>query len=633
MGWGRLGQIINSGACVMAGAVMILAVGLIHALNAEAATESRVALVIGNGSYAEAPLRNPVNDARAMAAALRDLKFDVTLLENADRVTMQRASLDFGRKLKDDVVGLFYFAGHGMQVKGVNYLIPISAHVGSEEEVEVEAMDVNYILARMAVAKNQFNIVILDACRNNPFERSFRSSTAGLAAISAPRGTLIAYATAPGSVAADGQGANGLYTGELVAALRKPNLPLEQTFKLARAEVVNKSNGKQTPWESSSVIGNFVFRSEAVPQASVQAAPENPDVALWSAVKDSSNPSDYRAYLQAHPNGLYAVLAKQRIEALTAAQTEQQSRAAREAASSADTRLWNAVKDSDNQADYRAYLDAQPQGMFAVLAKQRMEALARAQTEQQSKAAREAANSLDANLWNAVKDSSNPADYQAYLDAQPKGVYAAVARRRIEVLSSARDEQFSKATREAADKAAKDALAKTQQLEQQGTAQKQVAALTPPSTSSLGTSTATDAALPAAQSLDAAGVQAYLKANWTGMQKAAKAHFLDPDNTWYYNAQVRPLDGARLTFSNVSYFDVMPSTAGGHADVIVLLQGSWMFPRNVFTAGTQAFTLYMKFTFQGEGDQLAIRDYTRIPRDEINAMYKAAPSGNAGMTR
>ena len=134
-----------------------------------------------------------------------------------------------------------------MQVRGVNYLIPVGAQATSEEEVEVEAVDVNYILARMATARNQFNIVILDACRNNPFERSFRSSSSGLAAISAPRGTLIAYATAPGSVAADGDGRNGLYTGELIAALKTPDLPLEQTFKRARAEVVNKSGGRQTP--------------------------------------------------------------------------------------------------------------------------------------------------------------------------------------------------------------------------------------------------------------------------------------------------------------------------------------------------------------------------------------------------
>lgn len=303
---------------------------LLFTVSAVAAVEHRLALVIGNGAYAEGPLRNPLNDARAIAATLRELNFDVTLLENADRTKMQRAALEFGRKLGPDTVGLFFFAGHGMQVRGVNYLIPINAQVGSEEEIEVEALDVNYVLSRMATAKNRFNIVILDACRNNPFERSFRSSTAGLAAISAPRGTLIAYATAPGAVAADGQGANGLYTGELVAALKAPNLTLEQTFKNARAGVVTKSSGKQTPWESSSVIGDFVFR----PQTTAPVV-DPADAAFWSAVKDSSNPSDYQAYLKAFPQGFYAGLAQSRISILTAVRETEISRIAREAADKA----------------------------------------------------------------------------------------------------------------------------------------------------------------------------------------------------------------------------------------------------------------------------------------------------------
>lgn len=300
-------------------AFLLLCSGWLSATDAVA--ERRVALVIGNSAYVEAPLRNPVNDARAMAATLRELNFDVMLLENADRTRMQRAALEFGRKLSDDVAGLFYFSGHGMQVQGINYLIPINAQVGSEEEVEVEALDVNYILARMATAKNRFNIVILDACRNNPFERSFRSASNGLAAISAPRGTLIAYATAPGSVAADGQGANGLYTGELVAALKMPNQALEQTFKRARSEVVTKSGGKQTPWESSSVIGDFIFRPQVKPGPIATPSSENAEVALWGAVKDSQSTSDYHAYLDAFPNGVYAPLARRRIEGLTAAQS------------------------------------------------------------------------------------------------------------------------------------------------------------------------------------------------------------------------------------------------------------------------------------------------------------------------
>jgi hypothetical protein len=245
------------------------------------AAERRQALVIGNGAYRDAPLKNPVGDARAMAAVLRQAGFTVTQIENADRLAMQRATLAFGKALDRDAVGLFYYAGHGMQVRGINYLIPVGTRAESEDEVEVEAVDVNYVLARLVTAGNRLNIVILDACRDNPFARSFRSTGGGLASITAPTGTLIAYATAPGSTAADGDGANGLYTGELIAAIRQPGLRVEDTFKRTRMAVVERSRGKQTPWESSSLMGDFYFLSPpavaaSAPQPAVSAPPPPP---------------------------------------------------------------------------------------------------------------------------------------------------------------------------------------------------------------------------------------------------------------------------------------------------------------------------------------------------------------------
>lgn len=311
-------------ACLLA-ACLLLA-GL---LTPDAAlAERRVALVIGNGAYADSPLRNPVNDARALAAILREIGFEVTTLENADRTAMQRAVIDFGRRLSEDVVGLFYFAGHGMQVRGANYLIPVKAQVDSEEEIEVEAVDVNYVLARMATARGQFNIVILDACRNNPFERRFRSAGSGLAAINAPSGTLISYATAPGSVAADGTDGNGLFTGSLIEALKQPNLTLEETFKRARVQVVSRSRGQQTPWESSSVVGDFVFRKVAAPPPAAAAQGPSPaapvsnagELAFWNTIRESRDPGDYRAYLEAFPQGTFAPLARNRVQSLTTAQ-------------------------------------------------------------------------------------------------------------------------------------------------------------------------------------------------------------------------------------------------------------------------------------------------------------------------
>src|SRR6266568_7302341 len=193
--------------------------------------ESRVALVIGNGAYANSPLRNPVNDARAMARTLKGLGFDVIARENVAEKEMRRAIFEFGDKLKGGGVGVFFFAGHGIQLAGRNYLVPIGAEIASERDVELEAVDVARVLARMDDANNRLNIVILDACRDNPFGRSFRGTSRGLAAIDAPTGTLIAYATAPGKLARDGTGANSLYTTALLRAIEVPGLRIEDVFK------------------------------------------------------------------------------------------------------------------------------------------------------------------------------------------------------------------------------------------------------------------------------------------------------------------------------------------------------------------------------------------------------------------
>ena len=234
---------------------------------APADKDHRVALVIGNGAYATAPLRNPVNDARAMARVLRVAGFEVLESVNLAEKDMRRAILQFGHRLQPGGVGLFYFAGHGIQVNGRNYLVPVDAEVRSEAEAEVEALDVARVLARMETARTRLNIVILDACRNNPFGRSFRTAVQGLAVIDAPAGTLLAYATAPGKVARDGEGAQGLYTGELLKALPIPGLSIEQVFKRVRQAVQQQTRGEQVPWESSSLVGDFVFAAAPVPIA------------------------------------------------------------------------------------------------------------------------------------------------------------------------------------------------------------------------------------------------------------------------------------------------------------------------------------------------------------------------------
>ena len=216
-----------------------------------------------------------------MAATLRDLGFDVTSGINVNQRDFKRMVREFGQKLKAGGSGLFYYAGHGVQSKGRNFLIPIDADIQSEAEVEDSSVDVNLVLSYMDEAQNGLNIVILDACRNNPFARSFRSATGGLAQVDAPTGTLIAYATAPGRVASDGQGQNGLYTSELLKQMRVPGQSITDMFMHVRAEVIKQTAAKQVPWEASSLVGNFYFTPRT--SDSGKTNPANPEAVELSS--------------------------------------------------------------------------------------------------------------------------------------------------------------------------------------------------------------------------------------------------------------------------------------------------------------------------------------------------------------
>jgi hypothetical protein len=247
---------------------------------AAASAEARYALVLGNGAYPEAPLRNPVNDARAMAAALRSLGFTVQAGENLTREAMLRALDTFSQVLPRGGVGLFYFAGHGVQIKGENYLVPVDAQISREVEIKARGVALQYVIEEMNEAQTRMNLLILDACRNNPFATGLRSGMNGMGQVLAPSGTLIAFATAPNSTASDGEGANGLYTQELLAALRTPGLLVEQVFKQVRAQVERKSGGAQVPWENSSLKGDFYFLPGVGSAPSTPNAPAETQAAI-----------------------------------------------------------------------------------------------------------------------------------------------------------------------------------------------------------------------------------------------------------------------------------------------------------------------------------------------------------------
>lgn len=235
-----------------------------------ARAEKRVALVIGNAAYPAAPLRNPVNDARAVAARLESLGYEVALHTNVAQRDFTRAVSRFGQRLAPGSVALFYYAGHGMQVRGRNFLVPVDADIQSEASARSEAVDLDLVLEQLGPSR--LAMVILDACRNNPFEGRFRSSGgSGLAQVDAPKGTLLAYATAPGKVASDGEGPHGLYTAELLKAMDLPGAKVEEVFKAVRVNVIKATAGAQVPWESSSLTGDYFFRPAAAARPAVEA--------------------------------------------------------------------------------------------------------------------------------------------------------------------------------------------------------------------------------------------------------------------------------------------------------------------------------------------------------------------------
>ncbi|MDG4551118.1 MAG: SUMF1/EgtB/PvdO family nonheme iron enzyme [Candidatus Contendobacter sp.] len=252
-----------------------------------ALAEPRTALVVGNAGYRDSPLNNPVNDARDVAEALRAMGFEVVQRENLDKRGFDAVVGDFARRLKErGGVGLFYYSGHGAQVKGENFLIPVSAAIASEADVEYEAVNAGRILRNMEQAGNGLNIVVLDACRNNPYRSWYRSETKGLARMDAPTGSIIAYATAPGAVAADGAGRNSPYTAGLLQAMRTPGLGIEQLFKQVRIQVAKATGNRQVPWESSSLMGDFYFVSSAS-----TSSPQSPTPVVSAAVPSPFRPS------------------------------------------------------------------------------------------------------------------------------------------------------------------------------------------------------------------------------------------------------------------------------------------------------------------------------------------------------
>jgi len=255
---------------------------LVSSANDIYADDSKDALIIGNGRYLHAAvLKNPVNDALDIARTLKKLDFKVRLLTDASKDEIETAVEEFIANLKNNKgTGLFYYAGHGSQLEGDNYLIPVDTNVEEEAELKYKGFKITKLLDEMKKANNETNIIILDACRDNPFAGDFQTASrsltgseegiralkrkgpklnSGLSKLDAPPNTLLAYATAPGKVAKDGVSRNSPYTTMLIEAIQKEGITVEQVFKEVRSKVLEVTNGEQVPWESSSLVSDFYF--------------------------------------------------------------------------------------------------------------------------------------------------------------------------------------------------------------------------------------------------------------------------------------------------------------------------------------------------------------------------------------
>lgn len=296
----------------------LLAVTLLALAPAHAA---RLALVIGNAAYTDGPLKNPVNDARAVDQKLATMGFKVQRIENLKRAQIGRTITAFASTIRagDEVV--VFYAGHGVQVKGINYLPAVDADIQSEEDVPLNSLNLNNLMDRLDDAKSGLKILFLDACRNNPYARSFRSADRGLARVgAAPSGTLIHFATRPGSVAADGAGGNGLYTTELLRQIDSPNVPIEIMLKRVSMAVEVASKGAQEPWTEGSIRGEFYFRGVSAsngtqvasvsPESTGRIPQSDPEEDAWQATKVANTVAAYDAYLTEYPKGRFAGAAR-----------------------------------------------------------------------------------------------------------------------------------------------------------------------------------------------------------------------------------------------------------------------------------------------------------------------------------
>src|SRR5450830_618409 len=293
-----------------------------------AQTAERVALVVGNSAYQYAPLDNPKNDAVGMAALLTKAGFKVDRQLDTDMGALQEAVARFGQAIRDPHVkfGLFYYAGHGLQQDWHNYLVPVNAQIRSAADVPKQTVDVSELLRYMKEEQGRSFLIILDACRDDPFAGTYKPSARGLSQFDAPVGSLLAYATAPGNVAQDGAGSNGLYTSNLLREFSVEGVRVEDAFKRVRLNVRMASRGQQVPWESTSLEEDlylFPHPARLLTEAEKDQLLEK-EMKAWQGVKNSDDPEVLAGFIREFPSGSASELAGSRMNRLLAAMVKRE---------------------------------------------------------------------------------------------------------------------------------------------------------------------------------------------------------------------------------------------------------------------------------------------------------------------
>jgi len=391
-------------ACLL---LLVFAASAAHA-------ERRVALVIGNSGYANvAELKNPYNDAKGMSDKLTDLGFDVVTGLDLSLRDMRQTVREFIKKLDNADLALFFYAGHGIQVNGENYLVPVDAELSTHLDLDFETLPANLVLNAMEQS-TKVNLVFLDACRNNPFTENLarsmgtRSSAVGrgLAKIGSGVGSLVSFATQPGNVALDGDGENSPFTTALIKHLGTPGQDITRDLVMVRRDVLEATKGQQVPWDNSSLTGEVILKQlEMVQPVEPEKPAINPQIELayWDSIKSGESIAYFETYLTRYPEGQFADIAKIRIDEL---KSRSEAEAAHNAKpdTSAEIAFWQSIQNATRPEMYETYLEQYPDGIYAKLARLNISSL-----QQQAEAAATAAAAAKAAKAADASNSTSPA--------------------------------------------------------------------------------------------------------------------------------------------------------------------------------------------------------------------------------